>query len=89
METVDEEFLASTLSFMDGAADAGKPFFIWFNTTRMPIWTHLKPEYRGKTGIGLYPDGIPSRTTRFRSAAHCLLPASTTTCSGAPMLWNS
>jgi arylsulfatase len=24
----------------------------------MHVWTHLKPEYQGKTGIGLYPDGM-------------------------------
>jgi arylsulfatase A-like enzyme len=58
METVDEEFLASTLDFMDRSKKAQKPFFIWFSSTRMHVWTHLKPEYQGKTGIGLYPDGM-------------------------------
>src|ERR1700743_1234394 len=28
------------------------------NTTRMHIWTHLKPESKGKTGLGVYPDGM-------------------------------
>jgi arylsulfatase len=37
---------------------SGKPFFLWFNTTRMHIWTHLKPDSRGKTGLGVYPDGM-------------------------------
>ena len=36
----------------------GMPFFLWFNTTRMHVWTHLKKESEGKTGIGLYPDGM-------------------------------
>ena len=35
-----------------------KPFFIWFNTTRMHVWTHLKKSAQGRTGMGLYPDGM-------------------------------
>jgi arylsulfatase A-like enzyme len=58
METVDEEFLAAGLDFLDRAAKANKPFFMWFNSTRMHVWTHLKKESAGKTGIGLYPDGM-------------------------------
>jgi|SRR5271165_1702470 len=37
METVDEEFLAAALDFMDREHKAGKPFFCWFNSTRMHI----------------------------------------------------
>lgn len=58
METVDEEFLGAALGFIDRAHTANKPFFVWFNTTRMHIFTHLKPESQGKTGMGLYPDGM-------------------------------
>src|SRR5215472_12651554 len=58
METVDEEFLAAALDFMDRQHKAGKPFFVYFNSTRMHVWTHLKPESEGKTGLGLYPDGM-------------------------------
>jgi arylsulfatase len=58
METVDEEITKGTLDFMDRAHKDGKPFFIWWNTTRMHIWTHLKPESRGKTGLGVYADGM-------------------------------
>ncbi|MBN8465696.1 arylsulfatase [Corallococcus exiguus] len=58
METVDEEFLGATLDFIDRAQKDQKPFFIWFNTTRMHIHTHLKKESQGKTGIGLFPDGM-------------------------------
>jgi arylsulfatase len=58
METVDEEFLGASLDFIDRAHKAGKPFFVWFNPTRMHIWTHLKPESEGKTGLGVYPDGM-------------------------------
>ena len=58
METADEEFLGAALKFIDKSHGDGKPFFVWMNTTRMHVWTHLKPEYQGKTGIGLYPDGM-------------------------------
>jgi arylsulfatase A-like enzyme len=58
METVDEEFLSATLYFIDRANRDGKPFFAWFNSTRMHIWTRLKAEAQGKTGLGIYPDGM-------------------------------
>jgi arylsulfatase len=58
METVDEEFTAAALDFIDRAHKAGKPFFMWWNSTRMHIWTHLKKESEGKTGLGIYPDGM-------------------------------
>jgi arylsulfatase len=58
METVDEEFLAAALDFMDRQHKAQKPFFCYFNSTRMHVFTHLKKESEGKTGFGLYPDGM-------------------------------
>jgi arylsulfatase len=58
METVDEEFLASALDFMERKTKEGGPWFCYMNTTRMHVWTHLKPESDGKTGLGLYPDGM-------------------------------
>lgn len=58
METADEEFLAAGLKFIDKAHKAEKPFFMWMSATRMHVWTRLKPESQGKTGIGLYPDGM-------------------------------
>jgi len=58
METVDEEFLRASLDFIDRAHRANKPFFVWFNTTRMHVWTHLKPASQGKTGLGIYADGM-------------------------------
>jgi arylsulfatase len=38
--------------------EQNKPFFCWFNTTRMHVWTHLKKETLGRTGISLYADGM-------------------------------
>jgi arylsulfatase len=47
-----------TLDFLDRAHAAKKPFFIWFNTTRMHVWTHLKDESKGVTGQGIFADGM-------------------------------
>jgi arylsulfatase len=58
METVDEEFLDASLKFMEKAVKDNKPFFCWFNSTRMHVFTHLKKESEGKTGLGIYPDGM-------------------------------
>jgi len=58
METVDEEFLEGALDFMDRTTAAGQPMFLWFNSTRMHVWTHLKEESVGVTGQGIYADGM-------------------------------
>jgi len=58
METVDEEVTAAALDFMDRAKKADKPFFLWWNSTRMHVFTHLKKESAGKTGLGIYADGM-------------------------------
>ena len=58
METVDEEFLAAGKDFIQRQAKAEKPFFCWFNSTRMHVFTHLKKESIGKTGMGIHADGM-------------------------------
>ena len=58
MKTVDEEFLDGALKFIDKSVADKKPFFCWWNSTRMHIWTHLKKESEGVTGLGVYPDGM-------------------------------
>jgi arylsulfatase len=58
METVDDEFTDAALGFIDKAHKDGKPFFVWWNSTRMHIFTHLRPESVGKTGLGTYADGM-------------------------------
>ena len=58
MKTVDEEFLAGALDFIERQTKDDKPFFCWFNSTRMHIFTHLKKESEGVTGLGVYPDGM-------------------------------
>ncbi|WP_338153209.1 sulfatase-like hydrolase/transferase [Pseudophaeobacter leonis] len=47
METVDEEILTGAIDFLDRAAQDDRPFFLWFNTTRMHVHTRLKPESEG------------------------------------------
>jgi len=58
METIDEEFLAAAVDFMERKTKENKPWFCYFNSTRMHVWTHLKPTSQGKTGLGIYPDGM-------------------------------
>jgi arylsulfatase len=58
METIDEEVNAKALDFMERARKADKPFFMWWNSTRMHIFTRLKKESEGKTGLGIYADGM-------------------------------
>jgi arylsulfatase len=58
METVDEEVTTAALAFMDKAVKDKRPFFVWWNSTRMHIFTHLKPASVGRTGLGVYADGM-------------------------------
>jgi arylsulfatase len=58
METIDEEFLAAAKDFIIRQNQAGTPWLCYFNSTRMHVFTHLKKESQGKTGLGLYPDGM-------------------------------
>jgi arylsulfatase A-like enzyme len=58
METIDEEFLAAAIDFIKRKNAEQTPWFCYFNSTRMHIFTHLKKESDGKTDLGLYPDGM-------------------------------
>jgi arylsulfatase len=58
MPTVDEEFLGAAKDFIGRQTRANKPFFVWFNTTRMHVFTHLKQASLGKTGKGIHADGM-------------------------------
>jgi arylsulfatase len=58
METFDEEVNAKAIDFMERAAKEDKPFFLWWNSTKMHIFTHLKEGVAGKTGLGIYADGM-------------------------------
>ncbi|HNP59729.1 MAG TPA: arylsulfatase [Nitrospirales bacterium] len=58
METVDDETSAAALDFIDRQHQAKKPFFVWWNGTRMHFRTHVKPELRGISGQDEYSDGM-------------------------------
>ncbi len=58
METIDEEVLAACSDYLERAKKNDKPFFVWFNTTRMHNFTHVKQRNLGKTGLGFYADAM-------------------------------
>jgi len=58
MPTIDEEFLGAAKDFIGRQSRANRPFFCWFNTTRMHVFTHLKAASLGKTGKGIHADGM-------------------------------
>lgn len=58
METVDDETVAAAIDFMERQHKAGKPFFTWWNGTRMHFRTHVKDEHKGISGQDVYGDGM-------------------------------
>jgi arylsulfatase len=58
METVDDETIAGAIEFIKRQHRSGKPFFCWWNGTRMHFRTHVKPELRGISGQDEYSDGM-------------------------------
>ena len=60
METIDDETSAAAIDFMKRQNTAGKPFFCWFNATRMHLRTHVRASHRGryKHGDSEYNDGM-------------------------------
>lgn len=58
MKTVEDELVTRSLDFMERSVKAGKPFFLWHNTSRMHVWTRLSPKWENKSGYGLYADGM-------------------------------
>jgi len=60
METVDDETSAAAIDFIRRQQAAGKPFFVWYNSTRMHLRTHVRPEHRGRYqhGDSEYIDGM-------------------------------
>lgn len=58
METIDEEVNTKAIAFMEKAKKEDKPFFLWWNSTKMHIFTHLEENKNGVTGLGIYADGM-------------------------------
>ena len=58
METIDEETVDAAIRFIRDAEAAGKPWFVWWNGTRMHFRTHVKESLRGISGQDEYADGM-------------------------------
>jgi len=58
MEDVDAEIVRRSLDFIDRSVQADTPFFLWHNATRCHVWTHLAPQWQGKSGFGLFADAM-------------------------------
>jgi len=60
METIDDETSDAAVDFIQRQARANKPFFVWFNSTRMHAFTHVRPTMRGRSGMpdNEYGDGM-------------------------------
>ncbi|WP_439544062.1 arylsulfatase [Hyphomicrobium sp.] len=60
METIDDETSNAAIDFIKRQQSGGKPFFCWFNATRMHLRTHVRAEHRGryKHGDSEYIDGM-------------------------------
>ena len=56
METIDDEVTEKALDFIDRVHKAGKPFFVWYNTSAMHFRTHCAKKHEGKSGQGFYND---------------------------------
>jgi arylsulfatase len=60
METIDDETTGAAIDFIQRQVRANKPFFCWMNTTRMHLYTHVRPSMRGQSGMpdNEYADGM-------------------------------
>ena len=61
METIDDETSAAAIDFMQRQVKANKPFFCWYNSTRMHFRTHVRDSHRGPPGLTArteYADGM-------------------------------
>jgi arylsulfatase A-like enzyme len=58
METIDDETVAAAKEFIKKQVAADKPFFTWWNGTRMHFRTHVKEEHTGISGQDEYSDGM-------------------------------
>jgi arylsulfatase len=61
METIDDETSDAAVDYIKRQAQGNRPFFCWFNSTRMHAFTHVKAEHRDKPGLTSrteYNDGM-------------------------------
>jgi arylsulfatase A-like enzyme len=74
MEAIDDETSAAAIGYMKRQHDAGKTFFVWFNSTRMHLRTHVRAEHRGryKHGDSEYIDGMMEHDDTIGMLLKCL-----------------
>ena len=58
METIDDDATDRAERFIRDAHEADEPFFVWWNATRMHLWTRIKDETKGISGQGFYNDAM-------------------------------
>jgi arylsulfatase len=58
METIDDETVNAAMDYIDRQVKANKPFFCWWNSTRMHLRTHVRESMRGRSGQDEYLDGM-------------------------------
>ena len=60
METIDDETTDAAVDFMQRQVRANRPFFCWMNTTRMHLFTHVRPSMVGQSKMpgNYYADGM-------------------------------
>ena len=58
MEIIDDQTSDAAIEFIKKSVKSGKPFFVWWNGTRMHFRTHVKPELKGISGQNEYGDGM-------------------------------
>ena len=58
METVEEDLLQRSLAFIEKSHKAGKPFFVWHNSTRNHVWIRQSEKWKDKSGYGIFADGM-------------------------------
>jgi arylsulfatase A-like enzyme len=74
METIDDETSSAAIDYMKRQNAAGKPFFVWFNSTRMHLRTHVRAEHRGRYthGDSEYIDGMIEHDDTIGTLLNCL-----------------
>jgi arylsulfatase A-like enzyme len=74
METIDDETSAAAIDYMKRQSTVDKPFFVWFNSTRMHLRTHVRAEHRGRYthGDSEYIDGMIEHDDTIGSLLSCL-----------------
>jgi arylsulfatase len=58
MKTIDDDITERAMDFIRRAHSDGEPFFVWWNATKMHLWTRIKDDIEGISGQGEYADAM-------------------------------